>query len=684
MGYGRNKPAGTARMKVGSRSFAVLVLAALILPITVAYAVADRGHTRQAIDRSLTARVDVETAALQNYFERARAISLLSSHNPAFRDFYDEPGSRRSALQADRGGTDDINGALTYLESLYPSSIGEACFIDRSGAENARVVRGETASPKDLSPDESGNPFFTPTLDLGPGQVYQAQPYISPDTDEWVISNSSLVPTRDGRKDAFVHFEITLASFQIAAQQIAGDGEIDIVDRGTGRVVLSSEVPQRIGAPLGEPGDHQFQGTARITGASGLVQWSDQRAAYARLPSSQGNANRWIVVSSTSAQGGLVAGFSFLSILLCLFALGLFGIALLSFRASHHDLEEAVITDALTGLGNRRKLLIDIEHSIASASAERPTALVLCDLDGFKTYNDTFGHPAGDQLLANLGSKLQAAVTGIGQAYRMGGDEFCALVSLQGADVTTIMDLVGDALTEEGDGFNIRCSRGAALIPTETDDSSEALRTADRRMYQHKNNARASAGGQSAGVLLQAIRETDAVLGDHVSVVASRAERLGRKLGFNDNALRELRQAAQLHDIGKIAIPEAILNKPGRLDEREWAFMQTHTVVGERIISAAPALAEVGKLVRSSHERYDGSGYPDKLTGGTIPMGSRIIFVCDAFDAITSERSYQSAKSIPIALAEMRRCSGSQFDPDVLAAFCEVMEEAQEEVLTAS
>jgi HD-GYP domain-containing protein (c-di-GMP phosphodiesterase class II) len=203
-------------------------------------------------------------------------------------------------------------------------------------------------------------------------------------------------------------------------------------------------------------------------------------------------------------------------------------------------------------------------------------------------------------------------------------------------------------------------------------------------MYQHKNNARASAGHQSAGVLLQALRETDALLGDHVSVVAKRAERLGQKLGLNDTALRELRQAAQLHDIGKIAIPEAILNKPARLDKQEWAFMQTHTVVGERIIGAAPALAEVGKLVRSSHERYDGTGYPDQLTGDEIRLGSRIIFICDAFDAITSNRSYQEAKGLSEALAEMRRCSGSQFDPAILSIFCDMMQnEMAEPVLTA-
>jgi diguanylate cyclase (GGDEF)-like protein len=664
-------------VKVGSRSFVLLLIAALILPVTVAYALSDRAHTRHALDQSLRARANVEAASLQNYFERARAIALLSSHNPAFRSFYDRPRSAESKLARHHAGAGEIVGALRFLESLYPRSIGEACFIDRNGAENARVVTGRAASPQNLSPDESGNPFFAPTLALHPGEVYQARPYVSPDTAQWVISNSALIPTRDGRKHAFVHFEITVESFRATAGNIAGESEIDIFDSDTGKILIASSRPQRIGAPLGLPKDHQYAKLAQTASVQGLDQHDDVRSAYQRIQSGAGNANHWIVVASAHSDGGIQQGFSLLAILMCLFAVVLFTAALLSFRAFHQGLEEAVVTDALTGLGNRRKLLVDIDHSMTSSTVEQPAVLVLCDLDGFKTYNDTFGHPAGDLLLATLGAKLKAAVSDIGEAYRMGGDEFCALVRLEDGNLQSITDHVGAALAEEGDGFTIRCSSGAVIIPTETTNPSESLRIADRRMYQHKNSARASAGGQSAGVLLQAIRETDAVLGDHVNVVAASAERVALRLGFSETPLRELRQAAQLHDIGKIAIPEAILNKPGKLDRQEWAFMQTHTLVGERIIAAAPALVEVGKLVRSSHERFDGTGYPDGLTGAAIPLGSRIIFICDAFDAISSDRSYQSAKSLTEALAEMRRCGGTQFDPEVLTTFCEIMLEVE-------
>ncbi|MBV8217065.1 MAG: HD domain-containing protein, partial [Solirubrobacterales bacterium] len=131
-----------------------------------------------------------------------------------------------------------------------------------------------------------------------------------------------------------------------------------------------------------------------------------------------------------------------------------------------------------------------------------------------------------------------------------------------------------------------------------------------------------------------------------------------------------IRQAAELHDVGKVGIPDAILNKPAALDGDEWALMRRHTLIGERILAAAPDLARAARLVRSSHENYDGSGYPDGLARREIPLGSRIIAVCDAFHAMTTDRPYRPAVSEAAAVQELRRCAGSQFDPDVVERFC--------------
>jgi len=134
-----------------------------------------------------------------------------------------------------------------------------------------------------------------------------------------------------------------------------------------------------------------------------------------------------------------------------------------------------------------------------------------------------------------------------------------------------------------------------------------------------------------------------------------------------------LLQAAALHDVGKVAIPDAILDKPGPLDETEWEFMRTHTLIGERILAEAPSLAEAAKIVRSSHERHDGGGYPDGLAGEEIPLAARIVAVCDSFDAMTSDRPYRTAMSTEGALSELHNCSGTQFDPVVLAAFVKAL-----------
>jgi two-component system cell cycle response regulator len=207
-------------------------------------------------------------------------------------------------------------------------------------------------------------------------------------------------------------------------------------------------------------------------------------------------------------------------------------------------------------------------------------------------------------------------------------------------------------------------------LPIETGDADTAVRLADQRMYAAKNGGRASAGRQSKDVLLRALAERDPELGEHMTDVATLAELVARRLGLAVEEVEQVRHAAELHDIGKVAIPDAILHKPGPLDDDEWAFVRRHTLIGERIIAAAPSLGSVATLVRASHERFDGAGYPDGMIGKEIPLGARIVAVCDAFDAMVTDRSYRSAMPADAALDELRRCAGAQFDPIVVEAFC--------------
>jgi HD-GYP domain-containing protein (c-di-GMP phosphodiesterase class II) len=188
-------------------------------------------------------------------------------------------------------------------------------------------------------------------------------------------------------------------------------------------------------------------------------------------------------------------------------------------------------------------------------------------------------------------------------------------------------------------------------------------------MYARKHGSRSSPRTQTRDVLISALAERHPDLGAHLDAVTVLASDVARRLGLSEDEIEQVTHAAELHDIGKVAIPDALISKPGPLDEQEWDFMRQHTLIGERILRAAPALWKVAALVRSTHERIDGRGYPDGLAGDQIPIGSRIIAVCDAYDAMTSDRPYRLAQDSQSALAELDRCAGKHFDADVVAAF---------------
>jgi diguanylate cyclase (GGDEF)-like protein len=336
---------------------------------------------------------------------------------------------------------------------------------------------------------------------------------------------------------------------------------------------------------------------------------------------------------------------------------------------------EDATTDALTGMANRRKLFEDAERMLRALPEEGSLSLGIFDLDGFKNYNDTFGHPAGDSLLAHLGHQLTAAMRGRGDAYRMGGDEFCVVTS--SADAEEVLAAAADALTEHGERFSITCSYGTALIPHEVRDLEQALQLADRRLYGNKELTRSTQSVQIKDALLQVLTEQGGDLVRHLSRVAMLAGKTGVRLGMSADEIARIRLAAELHDIGKAAVPGVILEKTGPLDAQELAYLRQHSVIGERILAAAPALMNVAPIVRATHERADGNGYPDGLRLEQIPTAARVIAVVDAFDAMTSTRPYQRQRSDAEARAELRSAAGAQFDPAVVDAFIAVLDERE-------
>jgi diguanylate cyclase (GGDEF)-like protein len=365
-----------------------------------------------------------------------------------------------------------------------------------------------------------------------------------------------------------------------------------------------------------------------------------------------------------------------------LFMLLAFSVAFRRASKLARERHRQALTDQLTGLSNRRRLFADMEELLREHDREGKLVLAMFDLDGFKGYNDSFGHPAGDALLARLARKLEAAIDGTGKAYRLGGDEFCVIARGENAEASVAKAQA--ALSEPSEAFTVTSSVGSVLIAPDQMSLEEALRQADQRLYDYKRTSRNGNEVEARDVLLRVLSESGESLATHVSNVGRLAAAVARQLGLSEDEVTLARLTAELHDVGKTAIPDAILNKPGPLDPAEWEFMKRHTLIGERILAAAPALARVAPLVRATHERSDGTGYPDGLHENEIPLSARIVAVVDAYDAMTADRPYRTPLTSDQAISELRRCAGSQFDPAVTDAFIAVYKAAANKAAAAA
>jgi diguanylate cyclase (GGDEF)-like protein/putative nucleotidyltransferase with HDIG domain len=356
------------------------------------------------------------------------------------------------------------------------------------------------------------------------------------------------------------------------------------------------------------------------------------------------------------------------------------------------------LTDPLTGLGNHRHFHERLQRDLDEAQ-ERGVALTVCllDIDNFKQINDRFGHPVGDRVLAQVAARLRQG----GEAFRLGGDEFALLLPRrdehEGFSIAkAIIERVADAECEHGGHVSI--SAGIATYPQHGVERSELVRVADSALYlakEHgKNRVRVyrpdllelaelrrlaegpdrAARLRAAASLAHAVDARDAYTGSHSYMVGELSARVAKRMGLETEQVELARLAGSLHDLGKLAIPEEILRKPGPLNEAERLVLERHPQIGFRMLDSL-GIEPVASWVLHHHERWDGDGYPDRLGEDAIPLGSRILFVADAYDAMTTDRVYRSKLSHDRAISELERCAGTQFDPEVVAALLDELGE---------
>jgi diguanylate cyclase (GGDEF)-like protein len=357
----------------------------------------------------------------------------------------------------------------------------------------------------------------------------------------------------------------------------------------------------------------------------------------------------------------------------------------------------AASTDALTGLLNHGAMQVRVREEIARAARDgAPLCCVLIDLDDFKRVNDELGHPAGDALLRRVADALRAEVRPYDQVARYGGDEFViVLPATEESEARTVAERVRDRVRSGApsgpDGKIGNCSIGVSAweAPMSADD---LLAAADRALLLAKRTGKGRVAvanpdleeelvrlqqdeGSPAAVqaLAAAIEARDNYLQGHSEQVARLATGVALLLGLTADAVERVGHGALLHDVGKLAIPQQILQKDGELDDAEWEVLAEHPVIGERILRRIPQLAPLAPIVRHEHEHWDGSGYPDGLEGPQIPIGSRIILACDAYGAMTAERPYRPALTPGEAIAELRARSGTQFDPQIITALLDLL-----------
>ena len=618
---------------------------------------------RNKQDRALQAAVSNELALISgDERQTATALSLMLV-NPAVRELL---GGRSLAAGSRSGDLADAAASLAIIQRSSFVPLTAVCLDDGDGrqlmcAPTAQPVRfplrlgRQFVAVADRSPTGAGSGAFRSPVN---GQT----------------SVAFVAPIRiGGRLLGLVHMDMDIVTAQGSGLLVADtpDVHLQLASYAHGRVYLGG--PATIARASGHAAPRTLPVGAGLGQRPQSTVNAGHRAMAAALPMNVAGTHEEFAVAATDSAPDPSLLNAWSPGLLTVLATAILGLlaSIAGLVVSNRRAVLELSTDVLTGLRNRRALIEDLQRVCQRASENEPAYLWFFDLNGFKNYNDSFGHLAGDSLLARLGNRLRRVLEPHGSVYRLGGDEFCALVTGRVEDPHALFLQARTALSEHGGAFTVTCAAGAVEIPRETSEPMHALRLADQHMYREKATGHGGAAELITAVLHAALAQRHPELGEHSDDVAGDVELLARTIGLEEETVGLIVKAGDLHDVGKLGIPDEILVKPGPLTEEEWEFMKQHTLMGEQIIAAAgPSLERIGPLVRSSHERWDGKGYPDGLADEKIPLGARIITICDSFRAMLDDRVYKQAMSLEDALHELRRCAGTQFDPHLVEVFC--------------
>ena len=674
-------------------SFLLAALGVLLAVLGTAVAASRASTERAQLDRSLAIAAGEKAALIDTELERVRALAQVTSRIPPFSEFYADAGSQAAAIAAVAGPSREINNALTYLWQLYPDQIVEAGYVDVNGAENARVVNGTPVAAARLSRDVRAWPSYRQGVGTPAGSALISVPFVSPTAHVSVVAVT--VPVlAGGRSRAYIELELSTAAL----------GRVLSANRDS---ALALQVVLADGRAVTAAGPHFPAPLATPT--AGLITTHGWRYAIRQVPDAPG----WYIVAaahprSTSQLAIEPTQASILGLAVLMFAVALVGFRryrvasadeLAAEQLARAEAEQRSRVDALTGLFNRRHAMETIEHELVRGPAGPGLGVLMFDVDHFKRVNDRHGHSGGDAVLIEVAKRLLAGVRDWDVVARIGGEEFCVVAP--GLESEAAVAALGERLRlsiaerpvtlPDGRVVPVTISGGAALVARDDGSAEHALEFADRALYAAKRQGRnrmrtfsqlgtadlraeqpESLHIAEALALNSDLREGN--LGAHSRQVADLSAAIARRLGLGDEDVLRVQLGGWLRDVGKIVVPDIILTKPGPLTDAEWRTMRTHPATGADLLRHIPELAPACSAVRHHHERFDGTGYPDRLAGDQIPLDARIVAAADAYSAMTAERPYHAPRTTADALDELRRSVGGHLDPVVVAALIEELQ----------